>query len=116
MKRYTISNKWYDIIDYQNIINTNYEKEYLVDDNFNSNDDVDINNINFSLDNQKILVEINKILNIKNLCDYNSLDLLKQQDLFASYISKSIIQNNIKNFDFLIRSLNWLKYFKIFII
>ena len=103
INRYNLNNgiKWKDIIDFKTIISKNfvkdYESDYESDDN---NEDVELNTINFSLDNEKILNEIEKILNIKNFDNYTSLELLKSQDLVASYLSKSIVQNNNRSFEF----------------
>ena len=54
-------------------------------------------------------MEINKILEINNFDDYTSLEILKNQDLVASYLSKSVIQNNSINRNFVLKKLSWLK-------
>lgn len=109
LKRYTLhGKKWSSMVNYKTIINKNYGKDYNSDDS-ESEENVDLNNVNFSLDNEKILNEIENILKINDFTNYTSLELLRSQDLLASYLSKSIVQNNNRSFDFLIRNLEWLK-------
>jgi hypothetical protein len=68
----------------------------------------DINLIDFSLNNEKILNEIDKILLIDNFKKYTALEILKKQDLVSSYISKSI-QNNMINKNFFIDCIKFLR-------
>ncbi len=109
--RYNLSKneKWIDLINYKKIINDNFEKEYESDCDNEDNSKNNINYVNFSIDNEKILNEINKIISITNFGDYNSLDLLKKEDLITTYLTKSIVQNNNKDTDFIINNLVWLK-------
>ena len=111
LQRYNLDDeKWSNMINYKNIVKQNYGKDYDSDEEeTNENENVELNTINFSLDNEKILNEIEKILSINDFKKYTSLELLKSEDLLASYLSKSIVQNNNRSFNFLIRNLTWLK-------
>lgn len=87
-------------------IKTNSIEKEPIDDLF---DEHDISTISFSLDNEKILEKINDIItNCKNIDNDISLKILKNQNLIATYLSKYVIQNNILNYDFFIKLLNWL--------
>jgi hypothetical protein len=112
LQRYDLKGKkWSQYMNYENEIEKKYGKDYDSDcESDEKNDEnIELNTINFSLDNEKILSEIEKILNINIFNKYTSLELLKSEDLLASYLSKSIVQNNNRSFQFLIRNLNWLK-------
>ena len=112
LQRYDLKGKkWSQMMNYDSEISKNYGKNYDTDceSDDGGEDSIELNTINFSLDNEKILSEIEKILNISGFNKYTSLELLKSQDLLASYLSKSIVQNNNRSFKFLIRNLNWLK-------
>lgn len=67
-----------------------------------------INSIDFSLNNEKILGEIDNILSLTNIDNLTALEILKNQDLVSSYISKSI-QNNIINKEFFIKCILYIK-------
>ena len=86
--------KWSEIINFSEFYNTNKTIEYNSEDEEEEEDKVNINSIDFSLNNEKILTEINKILKQKEFKKLTSVEILKNQDLISSYISKSI-QNNI---------------------
>lgn len=104
---YNFNENWHDYINIEKLMkfNVDYSNEK---ETTNVEPEIDINNINFSLDNEKILNEINDIINIKNINSYTSLDILKHQDLLSSYLSKSI-QNTDINITFLLKVLEWLK-------
>lgn len=103
---YNFDIKWHTYINVEEIIK--YNVEYSTDEDANTNTiDIDLNTINFSLDNEKILNEIQKILEIKDIKSFTTLDILKQQDLLSSYLSKSI-QNTDININFLIQILEWI--------
>lgn len=68
----------------------------------------DLNLIDFSLNNEKILNEIDKILQNYKFSNMTSLEILKNQDLISSYISKSI-QNNLINKNFFIKNIIYLR-------
>lgn len=101
---YNFNKKWYTYVDIEKI--KEYNVEYSTDEEI-CDKDIDINTINFSLDNEKILYEIDNILKIKNIKSYTTLEILKKQDLLSSYLSKSI-QNTNMNINFLIKILSWL--------
>lgn len=110
LKRYNLNGKkWSNMVNYKSIVHKNFGKNYDSDSDSEREDNVELNNINFSLDNEKILSEIDKILDIGNFEKYSSLELLRSEDLLASYLSKSIVQNNNRSFDFIIKNLEWLK-------
>ena len=69
---------------------------------------IDISDIEFSLNNENILKEVYKILNLEDVNNLTSLQLLKKQDLISSYISKSL-QNNIVQKNFLTDCIEFLK-------
>ena len=94
--------KWYDLIE-KKIFENSYD--YESDDN--SDNEINLNNISFSLENEQILTEINNIIDDDKITTYNSLEILKKQDLVSSYLSKSMQNNNI-NKVFLIKLLNWI--------
>lgn len=101
--KYNFHIKWTDTIH----VNVNGD-EYSSDND--SEVDTDINNINFSLDNEIILIEIEKILKINELSNYTSLEILKKEDLLSSYLSKSILQSNTTSKDFILKLLEWIRY------
>ena len=103
---YNFNIKWHTFIDIKEL--EKYSVEYSTDKKHN-NTNIDLNTINFSLDNEKILNEIQKIIKIKDITSYTSLEILKKQDLLSSYLSKSI-QNTDMNITFLIKILEWLMY------
>ncbi len=100
-------NKWSELIDFDKYFD-NKKTEIYESDNDEEEVKLNINSIDFSLNNEKILHEINKILQQKNFKNYTSLEILKNQDLVSSYISKSI-QNNIINKKFFIECISYLK-------
>jgi hypothetical protein len=101
--------RWSSLIDWEKFYNScenvSYESDKEEESEIKS---FDINLIDFSLNNEKILNEINKILLIKHFNKYTTLEILKKQDLVSSYISKSI-QNNLINKKFFIVCINFLK-------
>jgi hypothetical protein len=106
---YNYDIKWHTYIDIKEIEKSSIE--FSTDEKHNNttnNDiDIDLNTINFSLDNEKILNEIQKIIDIKDISSFTTLEILKKQDLLSSYLSKSI-QNTDMNIAFLIQILEWL--------
>ena len=100
-------NKWSELIDFDKYFDNN-KTEVYESDNEEEEVKLNINSIDFSLNNEKILHEINTILKQKNFKNYTSLEILKNQDLVSSYISKSI-QNNIINKKFFIECISYLK-------
>lgn len=100
-------NKWSELIDFDKYFNNN-KTEVYESDNEEEEVKLNINSIDFSLNNEKILHEINTILKQNNFKNYTSLEILKNQDLVSSYISKSI-QNNIINKKFFIECISYLK-------
>ena len=102
--KYNFDIKWHTFVDLNDI--KKYSVEYSTNED-SSSKDIDLNTINFSLDNEKILSEINKILEIKDVKSSSTLVILKQQDLLSSYLSKSI-QNTDININFLIKILEWI--------
>jgi len=99
--------KWSSLINFEDFYK-NEKIEVYESDNDEEEIKLNINSIDFSLNNEKILNEINKILKEKDLNNLTSLEILKQQDLVSSYISKSI-QNNIINKIFFIECISYLK-------
>jgi len=99
--------KWSELINFDEYYNN---KKIEVYDSDNDEEEVkfNINSIDFSLNNEKILHEINTILQKNKFDKYTSLEILKNQDLVSSYISKSI-QNNIINKKFFIECISYLK-------
>ncbi len=104
--KYNPNDLWSDFIDIENLIK-NSKNHNTKEDDIAQDINIDINNINFSLDNEKILNEIDEILKINNFKKITSLELLKKQDLLSSYLSKSI-QNTDINLNFLKNILGWL--------
>ena len=104
LPEYNSTESWSDFINIENLIKKS--KNYNTDEEV-TNPDIDLNSINFSLDNEKILNEIEQILKIEDFKKYTSLEILKKQDLLSSYLSKSI-QNTDINLNFLISILSWL--------
>jgi hypothetical protein len=99
--------RWESLIDWDNFYKTNESVSYD-SDNEEEVKNFDINLIDFSLNNEKILNEINKILLTESYEKYTALEILKKQDLVSSYISKSI-QNNMINKNFFIDCIKFLK-------
>jgi len=98
--------KWSELIDFNS-----YYKNYDIKEHISSEEeekDIDINSIDFSLNNEKILNEVNKILKLDKYDNLTSLEILKKQDIISSYISKSF-QNNIINKIFFIDCISFLK-------
>ena len=95
---------WIDQIDFMSLLKKN-SKEYKTENDTSNN--TDISNINFSLDNEQILKEIDNIFNIKHIEKCNTLILLKYQNLLISYLNKSIQNTSIKK-DFMLQILNWI--------
>ena len=104
---------WSETLDKNNNIKnelSDYESDNEIsNDNNNSNDKIDILDSNFSIDNEKILIKINEITSKNNLNDYNSIEILKMQDLIISYLNKYVVQNNILEKKFFIKLLSWLE-------
>lgn len=86
-------------------------KEYDSEEetNTNVNQNVNIEESNFSIDNEKILLKINEITNIKSFNKFNSIEILKMEDLIISYLNKYVVQNNILQKNFFIKMLTWLE-------
>ena len=99
--------RWTSLIDWNEFYKSNESVSYD-SDNEEEVKNFDINLIDFSLNNEKILNEINKILLTENYPKYTALEILKKQDLVSSYISKSI-QNNMINKNFFIDCIKFLK-------
>lgn len=99
--------RWTSLIDWDVFYKTNDSVSYD-SDNEEEVKNFDINLIDFSLNNEKILNEINKILLTEKYQKYTALEILKKQDLVSSYISKSI-QNNMINKNFFIDCIKFLK-------
>lgn len=98
--------KWSELINFEDFYKS-YKTECYYQDN-EEEKNFDINNVEFSLNNENILNEICKILNDDNLSNLTALELLQKQDLISSYISKSM-QNNSINKDFFHKNLEFLK-------
>ena len=106
LPEYNPNKAWSDCIELSKLLKNSID--YNTDEDVNNNvNEIDLNSVNFSLDNEKILNEIETILIIDNFKDYTSLDILKKQDLLSSYLSKSIQNTNI-NIIFLKKILVWL--------
>lgn len=104
LPEYDPNESWSDFINIENL--TKKSKNYNTEEEKNKQD-IDLNSINFSLDNEKILNEIELILKIDKFSIYTSIEILKKQDLLSSYLSKSIQNSDIK-LNFLISILEWL--------
>lgn len=106
---------WSDLYDDNNIkyrdITISLDN-YTMSDDSDQDDDDDIlinSDIHFSLDNEKILKKIDDI--IKTADDFNKypdLEILKNEDLISTYLSKYVIQNNCLDYNFFIRLLDFL--------
>ena len=83
------NNRWISLINWNDFYKLNESVSYE-SDNEEEVKNFDINLIDFSLNNEKILNEINKILLNDKYQKYTALEILKKQDLVSSYISKSI--------------------------
>ena len=103
---YNFDIKWHTYIDKKEI--EKHSVEYSTNEE-PKNNDIDLNTINFSLDNENILSEIQQIIEIKDISSFTTLEILKKQDLLSSYLSKSI-QNTDMNIVFLIKILEWLMH------
>merc|ERR1712146_188517 len=99
--------RWTSLIDWDDFYKVNESVSYD-SDNEEEVKNFDINLIDFSLNNEKILNEINKILLTENYQKFTALEILKKRDLVSSYISKSI-QNNMINKNFFIDCIKFLK-------
>jgi hypothetical protein len=107
--------------------NTNFDdnnKEYLVKyidistiDNSAINIDYNKlnNNINFSINNELMLKKIELILKSELDKYENIYELIKDQNILASYLDKYILQNNIIQKIFVINILTWLLNSSIFL-
>lgn len=98
--------KWYNIINYENLLENRYEKEYETDE-----EEIKITKVvsnKFSINNQKILADINQYLLINTFDKYTSLELLNMQHILSTYINKFIIKKN-NDFNFILKNLHWLK-------
>ena len=98
--------KWSDLINFDEFYKKNKTENYYQDNEKEKN--FDINNVEFSLNNENILNEICKILNDDELSNLTALEILQKQDLISSYVSKSM-QNNVINKDFFYKNLEFLK-------
>ena len=100
-------NRWSDLINWNDF----YLNKNIVDYESENEEEIktyDLNLIDFSLNNEKILNEIEKILNNKNFSNMTSVEILKNQDLVSSYVSKSI-QNLIINKNFFLKNIIYLR-------
>ena len=103
---------WSEHKDKNNNIENNNLSDYDSDEDYKNNDvtsNIDIEESNFSIDNEKILIKINEIININNFKKYNSIEILKMEDLIISYLNKYVVQNNILQKKFFINMLTWLE-------
>lgn len=100
-------NKWSSLIDWNEFYRNRDNCDYESDDEEEIKKQ-DLNLIDFSLNNEKILIEIDKILNNHDFSNMTSLEILKNQDLISSYISKSI-QNNLINKNFFLKNITYLR-------
>ena len=98
--------KWSELINFEEFYQKHKTESYYQDDQEEKS--FDINNVEFSLNNENILNEIYKILNYRKFDDMSSLEIIQKQDLISSYISKSI-QNNIIKKNFFIDCITYLK-------
>jgi hypothetical protein len=77
-----------------------------------TNNTIDINKLNynaaFSINNELIIKKVREILNTNIDLYPNIYELIKEQNLIASYLDKYILQNNVISKSFVIRTLNWL--------
>ena len=97
---------WSELINFEEFYKINKTENFYQDDEQEKN--FDINNVEFSLNNENILNEINKILEEDNLSELTALELLQKQDLVSSYISKSM-QNNVINKKYFYENVRYLK-------
>ena len=78
---YNYDIKWHTYIDIKEIEKSSIE--FSTDEKHNNttnNDiDIDLNTINFSLDNEKILNEIQKIIDIKDISSFTTLEIQKNK-------------------------------------
>lgn len=101
------SKRWSQQINWEDFYNLTENISYE-SDNEEEVKNFDINLIDFSLNNEKILNEINEILELDKFEKITALEILKKQDLVSSYISKSI-QNNLINKKFFIKCIFFLQ-------
>ena len=97
--------KWSELIDFETFYKNNET------DSLSSIEDIKDNNessLEFSLNNEYILKEIDNIILDENKEKYSSLEILKNNELIISYISKSV-QNNVVDTKFLYKCIKYLK-------
>lgn len=103
---------WSNLYDFNNdkykdkVINLSQYNILEDDENSDIEDDIVVNN-QFSIDNEKILNEINEIMKIKLNTNTDIINL-KNQDMISTYLGKYFIQNNSLNYDFVIKLLKHL--------
>lgn len=109
--KYNKNLKWSEVIDHNNKVRSSKHIEYESDeDSDKTESQIDSNHFleNFSLDNEKILEKINNIISENNKLDkHSSLDLLRDEKLVITYLSKYVIQNNSLDFNFFTKLLSW---------
>ena len=89
---------------------TDYDSDHEINkDNDCEKDKIDILDSNFSIDNEKILIKIDEIINNTDFNKYNSIEILKMQDIIISYLNKYVVQNNILDKIFFVKLLSWLE-------
>ena len=107
------NNKYnYNLEKYKHYFNNN---KGTTDDTSIKKNDIDLKpDIKDTINNKSILEMINiLIINLKNdnkiFDSFNSLELLKKQDIISTYLCKYVLQNNYLNIEFFISTVNLLK-------
>lgn len=100
--------KWYNLIDYNEFYKNIKDNEYSTDEENQDDEFNNLNMIDINPNNTELLNKINNIILISNYKKYTSLELLKYQDIIATYINKTV-QNNFYNKDIFIKCILFLK-------
>ncbi|AYV79752.1 MAG: hypothetical protein Faunusvirus46_3 [Faunusvirus sp.] len=107
-------------VDWKNVFDGNnieWNTKMISLDNFNiksidKNEIDDPNNeIYFSVDNEKILNKLDDIMLINNneqFVKLSDLEIIKHQEIVASYLTKYVIQNSTLNYIFFTKMLQWI--------
>ena len=104
----TKSTIWSELINYDDYYQNVNDIEYKSESNQPDNDKLDINLIDFNINNENVINKINLILEKQNLLKKTSLEILKNQNIISSCITKNF-QNIYCTKDFLIKCLQYLK-------
>ena len=97
--------KWSELIDFETFYKDNETESLASIEDIQENND---SSLEFSLNNEYILKEIDNITLDKNKEKYSSLEILKNNELIITYISKSV-QNNVVDTKFLYKCIKYLK-------